>query len=352
MAMVIIWSMSSLSISGKFDRGKTETEKWEQGFNMHVDTIRQISHEHDFEVDAHGNEKKTLKVIVLTGITMCVEIIAGVMTGSMALLADGWHMGTHAFALGITYFAYVMARRFSGSSKFGFGTGKFGILSGYTSALFLGGTALYMMVESFGRFFNPIPIAFDEAIFVAVVGLAVNVLSIWMLHGKEANNHDHSHDHDHDHGYHHHDHNLRAAYLHVLADALTSVLAIVALVSGKFFGWSFLDPVMGIVGGVMIARWAWGLLRSSALILLDGNGDQDTRDAVINAIESDGDSVVSDLHIWPLNSNVLAATITVVTKENRTPPDYCSRLSQISKLKHTTIEIHNCTSQLCACSHR
>jgi cation diffusion facilitator family transporter len=152
---------------------------------MHVDTIRQISHEHDFEGDSRDNEKRTLKVIVLTGITMCVEIIAGVLTGSMALLADGVHMGTHAFALGITYFAYVMARRFSGSTKFGFGTGKFGILSGYTSALFLGGTALYMIVESFRRFFKPVPIAFDEAILIAIVGLAVNVLSIWMLHGKE-----------------------------------------------------------------------------------------------------------------------------------------------------------------------
>lgn len=312
---------------------------------MHADTIRQINHEHDFEGDAHENEKRTLKVIVLTGITMCVEIIAGVLTGSMALLADGMHMGTHAFALGITYFAYVMARRFSGSTKFGFGTGKFGILSGYTSALFLGVTAIYMIVESFKRFFKPVPIAFDEAILVAIVGLAVNVLSIWMLGGKKTGHHGHGHhdDTDHDRSHHHHDHNLRAAYLHVLADALTSVLAIVALVSGKFFGWSFLDPAMGIVGGVLIARWAWGLLRSSAFILLDGNRDKDLRDAVINAIESDGDSLVSDLHIWPLNSNALAAAITVVTEKKRTPTDYCSRLSHITRLKHTTIEIHYCT---------
>ena len=319
---------------------------------MHADKIRQISHEHDFEGKAHDNEKRTLKVIVLTGITMCVEIIAGVLTGSMALLADGMHMGTHAFALGITYFAYVMARRFSGSTKFGFGTGKFGILSGYTSALFLGGTALYMIVESFKRFFKPVPIAFDEAIVVAIVGLAVNVLSIWMLGGKETNHHDHSHhdENDQDRSHHHHDHNLRAAYLHVLADALTSVLAIFALVSGKFFGWSFLDPAMGIVGGVMIARWAWGLLRSSAFILLDGNRDKDIRDTVIHAIESDGDSLVSDLHIWPLNSNALAAAITVVTEEKRNPPDYRSRLLHITQLKHATIEIHHCTNQLCACN--
>lgn len=319
---------------------------------MHTNMLRQINHEHDFDGDVQGNEKKTLKVIALTGITMCVEIIAGVLTGSMALLADGWHMGTHAFALGITYFAYVMARKFSGSSKFGFGTGKFGILSGYTSALFLGGTAIYMIFESFRRFFNPVTISFDEAIFVAIVGLGVNVLSIWMLHGKEINHHEHSHDHGRDHGDHHHDHNLRAAYLHVLADALTSVLAIVALVSGKFFGWSVLDPVMGIVGGIMIARWAWGLLRSSAFILLDGNGDNQIRDAVVKAIESDGDSIVGDLHIWPVNSNALAAAITVVTNGNRSPLEYCSRLANIPKIKHTTIEIHSCKNQLCICNQR
>ncbi len=318
---------------------------------MHVDAIKQLRHEHDFEGNAHNNEKRTLKVIVLTGITMCAEIIAGVFTGSMALLADGMHMGTHAFALGITYFAYVMARKFSGSTKFGFGTGKFGILSGYTSALFLGGTALYMIVESFGRFFKPVPIAFDEAIIVAIVGLAVNVLSIWMLRSKETNHHGHSHHDDNDHHRsHHHDHNIRAAYLHVLADALTSVLAIVALVSGKFFGWAFLDPAMGIVGGVMIAIWAWGLLQSSAFILLDGNGDKNIRDAVVTAIESDGDSLVCDLHIWPLNSNALAAAVTVVTKEKRNPPEYRSRLLHITQLKHSTIEIHHCTNQLCACN--
>ena len=190
-----------------------------------------------------------------------------------------------------------------------------------------------------------------SAILVAIVGLAVNVLSIWMLHGKgDYYHHGHDHSDHHEHHHHDHDHNLRAAYLHVVADALTSVLAIVALVTGKFFGWVFLDPVMGIVGGVLIAKWAWGLLRSSAFILLDGNGNKDVHEAVVNAIQSDGDSVVGDLHIWPLNSNDFAATITVVTKESRIPSDYCSRLSHIVRLKHTTIEIHNCANQLCACN--
>lgn len=316
---------------------------------MHEKTLKQIRHEHDFDNVTQDNERKTLKVIVLTGIAMCGEIIAGVLTGSMALLADGWHMGTHAFALGITYFAYVMARKYSNSSKFGFGTGKFGILSAYTSALFLGGTAIYMMVESVGRFISPLPIAFDEAILVAIIGLAVNVLSIWMLHGKS--DHHHGHDHHHrGHNHPHHDHNLRAAYLHVVADALTSVLAIIALVAGKYFGWVFLDPVMGIIGGVLIVKWAWGLLRSSAFILLDGNKNTEIHDTVLNAIQSDGDSVVGDLHIFSLNSNAFAATITVVTKEGRNPSDYCARLSKISNLKHTTIEIHNCMDQCCSCN--
>ena len=315
---------------------------------MHEETLKRIRHDHDFHDVTHDNERKTLYVILLTGLTMCVEVIAGFLTGSMALLADGWHMGTHTFALGITYFAYVMARKYSGSAKFGFGTGKFGILSAYTSALFLGSTAIYMMVESVRRFFQPIAISFDEAILVAIIGLAVNLVSIWMLHGN--GQYQHNHGHTHEHGHHHHDHNLRAAYLHVVADALTSVLAIVALVAGKFLGWVFLDPVMGIIGGILIAKWAWALLRSSALILLDGNGNKDFQTAVVNAIQADGDSIVGDLHIWPLNSNDFAATITVVTKERRTPADYCSRLAEISRLKHTTIEIHNCSDHLCICN--
>lgn len=314
---------------------------------MHTDTIKQIRHEHDFDGNDYGNEKKTLAVVIITAVTMCAEIIAGVLTGSMALLADGWHMGTHALALGIAYFAYVMARKFSGSTRFGFGTGKFGILSAYTSAMFLGGTGIYMIVESCRRFLTPVTIAFDEAILVAVVGLMVNALSIWVLHNKSSEHEKHDHGHSHSH---HHDHNLRAAYLHVVTDALTSVLAIAALISGKFWGWLFLDPVMGVVGGILIARWAWGLLRSSAFILLDGNGDKGIRDAVINAIESDGDSTVGDLHIWPINSNALAAAITVVTKGNRNPPDYGTRLSHIARLKHMTIEIHNCDNKLCACN--
>ncbi len=321
---------------------------------LHEGVIRRTRHEHQFDGVNHENEKRTLRVIILTGVTMVVEIVAGTLTGSMALLADGWHMGTHAFALGITYAAYVMARRFAGSPRFGFGTGKFGVLSGYTSALFLGATAIYMIVESVTRFINPVTIAFNEAIIVAVGGLVVNVVSIWMLHAGDTHHGDHGHHHDHhsSHDHQKHDHNMRAAYLHVVADALTSILAIVALIAGKFLGWAVLDPVMGIVGALLIAKWAWGLLRSSALILLDGNDDRSISTAIVDAIESDSDSIVGDLHVWPLNSTDLAAAITVVAKENRSPMEYCSRLSDLARLKHTTIEVHLCDDHLCSCARR
>ncbi|MDO5673948.1 MAG: CDF family Co(II)/Ni(II) efflux transporter DmeF [bacterium] len=313
---------------------------------MHGEMMDQIRHQHDFDGIDHANEKRTLSVVILTGITMVVEIVTGALTGSMALLADGWHMGTHAAALGIAYLAYVMARKFAGSSKFGFGTGKFGILASYTSALLLGGTALYMIVESISRFIHPVTIAFNEAIVVAVAGLVVNVLSIWILHGggghthnHHGHHHEHGHDHQHDHN-HTKDHNIRAAYLHVIADALTSVFAIVALFAGKFLGWNFLDPVMGILGGILIARWAWGLLRSSSLILLDGINADGIKEDIVKTIEADGDSIVGDLHVWPLNSNDLAVALSVVSKECRSPGDYGSRLARFQNLKHTTIEVH------------
>lgn len=320
-------------------------------------------HLQDFDNSNAASEKSTLRVIILTGITMCVEIIAGLSTGSMALLADGWHMGTHAFALGITYLAYVMARRYSGSSVFSFGTGKFGILSGYTSALFLGATALYTIYESVYRFFNPEQIAFNEAIFVAITGLCVNAVSIWMLHGKEGHahhghshhhhdhqeheHHEHTHEHTHEHPHEHtskpahkHDHNLRAAYLHVMADALTSILAIAALLAGKYVGWAFLDPVMGVVGGILIAKWAWGLFWSSGLILLDGNKDHSLQQEVISSVEEDGQSTVEDLHIWPINSDSYALALSVSCDSPTSARQYSQRLSGIRKIKHSTIETH------------
>jgi len=276
-----------------------------------------------------------MAVIILTILTMGAEISTGILTGSMALLADGWHMGTHAFALGITWFAYIMARRYANISTFSFGTGKFGVLAGYTSALFLGVTAVYMIVESTKRFLYPVDIGFNEAIIVAIIGLLVNVLSVWLLRA------------DKDH--HHHDHNLKAAYLHVLADALTSVLAIIALLFGKYFGLVFLDPVMGLVGGVLIGSWSWGLLKSSGFILLDGNQDQKTKQAIIEAIEADQDAKIVDLHLWKLGSNSLAVLITLVASNPSSPEEYRSRLNRIHHLDHITIEAHSCLDTRCIC---
>lgn len=312
---------------------------------MHTKSLEQLSHSHHFGASDRSNEKKTLRVIFLTFATMVVEITAGALTGSMALLADGWHMGTHAFALGITWFAYIMARKYSGNKRFSFGTGKFGVLAGYTSALFLGATAIYMLYESMIRFVAPVQIAFSEAIIVAVVGLLVNVLSIWVLHSTG----DHGHSHDHKHHGHRHDHNLLAAYLHVVADALTSVLAIVALLAGKYLGLVFLDPLMGIVGGLLIGKWAWGLLKSSGIILLDGNEDEQIRMAITEAIQSDKDSRVADLHIWHMSSYELAAIVSVVSREQKSPVDYYDRLAPLERLKHVTIETHSCSDELCAC---
>jgi len=317
---------------------------------MHDKTVTDLRHTHTFGLDSSANEKSTLRVIILTAATMALEIITGMLTGSMALLADGWHMATHAFALGITYFAYLMARKFSDAPQFAFGTGKFGVLAGYTSTLFLGATALYMIVESFSRFIHPVQIAFNEAIFVAIAGLAVNVASMWML-GDHHHHHEHDqHEHDHHDHHHNHDHNLRAAYLHVATDALTSVLAIVALVFGKYLGWSFLDPVMGIVGGLLIGKWAWGLLKSTALILLDGTQDNALQQEVRASIEADGDSVVADLHIWPIDANAQALALTVVSRKERSPGEYFSRIAHLHRVKHITIETHLCADPNCDCS--
>ena len=307
---------------------------------MHILSRESLSHDHSFEPCSRANERKTMVVIIITFVTMAVEIIAGLLTGSMALLADGWHMGTHALALGITWFAYIMARRYGKSSTFSFGTGKFGVLAGYTSALFLGGTAVYMIVESCQRVLNPVRISFNEAIIVAIIGLVVNVLSVWVLQAD---------DHHHHHSHHHHDHNLKAAYLHVLADALTSVLAIIALLSGKYLGLIFLDPVMGLVGGVLVGNWAWGLLRSSGLILLDGYKDDQTKAAITEAMESDQDARIVDLHLWKLNSNSIGALITLVAASPRPAEEYRRRLARIPHLEHITIESHKCMDKECVC---
>lgn len=339
---------------------------------MPYSIIEQLRHHHDFSGIDPKNVKRTTYVILLTSTAMIAEIVAGTLTGSMALTADGWHMATHAFALGITWFAWSMANRYKHSSTFSFGTGKFGILSAWTSALFLAATSIMMIVDSIDRLLNPLPIHFQEAIIVAVLGLIVNAISITILHKGgadsalhghhhdhgdhhthdrhhhdhhplESDSHNHSDHHQHHHHEHHHDHNMHAAYLHVIADAMTSIFAIVALLTGMYFGWNFMDPIMGIVGALMIAHWSWGLLRSSGMILLDGTQDDSLRQEVVHAITSDNHSEIGDLHIWHLNSNDFAAAISIVTDASQTPLTYAERLQQIDRLKHTTIEVHSVT---------
>lgn len=307
---------------------------------MHRDDLSRWEHDHDYLPASHRHgERQTRRVIALTTVMMVVEVTAGTVFGSMALLADGWHMASHASALGITAFAYWYARRHAGDARYSFGTWKVGVLGGYSSAVVLAVIALWIAWESVGRFFAPVAIRFDEAIAVAVVGLAVNLLSAWMLRGR----HDHGpgdhHDHDHD-----HDHNLRAAYLHVLADALTSATAIAALTTGKFLGWVWMDPLMGVVGSIVIARWSYGLLRDCSSVLLDGSIDETATAAVREALEADGDAATADLHIWKVGPLDFAAAIAVVADHPKSPDEYRERVqSAMPSLTHVTLEVNRCT---------
>lgn len=307
---------------------------------MHIHTLDRWQHRHTFGADERrGAEQRTWWVIGLTATMMAVEIAAGLVFGSMALLADGWHMGTHAAALGITAFAYVHARRHADNPRYSFGTGKVGALGGFASAVGLAVIALLVFGESLVRVASPVAIRFDEAIAVAVVGLAVNLLSAFILR----DHHDHSEAGDH---HHHHDHNLRGAYLHVLADALTSVLAIVALTAGKHLGWVWMDPAMGIVGSLVIARWSYGLLRDTSGVLLDAEVPAERRDDIRAAIEADADNRVADLHIWRVGPRHLAAVISVVTHQPRAPEHYKALLREHGDLVHITVEVHRCAGEL------
>ncbi|MBR0556508.1 CDF family Co(II)/Ni(II) efflux transporter DmeF [Ciceribacter sp. L1K23] len=306
-------------------------------------------HDHVFLGKDHGrNERRTWFVIALTAVTMVVEIVAGTVFGSMALVADGWHMSTHAAAMLVAALAYMYARRNADNPRFTFGTGKFGDLAAFASAILLALVAALIAWESLMRFRNPVAIDFSQAMIVAVLGLIVNLVSAWLLHGG-AHHHGHDHHHHHDHGeHHHHDHghhahaadnNLRAAYLHVLADALTSVLAIVALVFGALYGWSALDPLMGIVGAAVILRWSVGLIRQSGAILLDYVGVDDGLPAEIReAIEGEG-GTVTDLHIWRLGPGHHGAIVSITSQEARDTDYYRRKLSHIHEISHLTIEI-------------
>lgn len=294
-------------------------------------------------------ERRTLIVIVITGAMMVVEIVTGLAFGSMALLADGLHMASHAVALAIAYFAYIFARRHARDERYSFGTGKMNSLGGFTGAVLLAVFALGMAWESFDRFLHPVPIQFNQAILVAVLGLVVNAVCAVIL----GHQHDESAEPDsvvetpphsgrdaHEHHAHHHDHNLRSAYLHVIADALTSVLAIFALVTGKYVGAVWIDPAMGIVGAVLVARWSVGLISVTSHVLLDRQAPGRIRDAIRESVEANNQATITDLHVWSIGPGKYAAIIGVATGVPRSPDELKAQLPAELPLAHVTVEIN------------
>ena len=309
-------------------------------------------HDHFFLGSNHQrNERKVWLVIALTASMMLVEIVAGTLYGSMALVADGWHMSTHAGAMLIAVLAYHFARRHAGNPRFTFGTGKLGDLAGFVSAIVLALIALLIGWESLVRLTQPIHIDFNQAIAVAVVGLGVNLVCAWLLKDDHSHHghHHHGHGHHHSNDEHHapgksRDNNLRAAYLHVLADALTSVLAILALLLGRSYGWSWADPAMGVVGALVIARWSWGLIRDSGSVLLDAAAEgQDVRQEIREAMAPTG-SQVTDLHVWQVGPGHFAAIVSLMAREPREPAHYKALLAHIHELSHVTVEVQRGTA--------
>lgn len=308
--------------------------------------IDRFTHDHVFLGEHHDrNARRAYMVILLTVVMMVGEIAAGLMFGSMALLADGFHMSTHACALAIAAAAYAFARRHAHDERFAFGTGKFGELAGYTSAIVLAMVAVLIGFESTMRLVSPVPIRFNDAIAVAVLGLAVNLVSAWLLSGGGHHHQHHAHSHhghDHDHHDHHHaheDHNLRSAYFHVLADAMTSVLAIVGLLAGMFYGWLWMDAVVGIIGAVVIASWSWRLLKASGAVLLDARADDALAADVRRLLERDGDRI-ADLHLWRLGPGHMGLIVSIVSALPQQPESYKSLLAGLPRLSHVTVEVH------------
>jgi cation diffusion facilitator family transporter len=322
---------------------------------MHSKSLDAWTHDHVFLGRRHDrNERRTWLVVWLTVAMMIAEIVGGTLFGSMALLADGWHMSTHAAAIGVAALAYRYARHHARDARFAFGTGKFGELAAFTSAVVLAMVALAIGYESALRVANPQPIAYGEAIGVACVGLAVNLVCAWLLRDDHHHHHGHGHDdHGHDHAHHRHSHdrvepehhrdnNLQAAYVHVLTDALTSVLAIGGLLLARAFGWVWIDPVVGLIGAGVIAAWAYGLMRDAGSVLIDAVPDGDTAIAIRQRLENDGDRVC-DLHLWQIGPGHLAAIVAIVTDLPKPPAFYKARLSDIGRLSHITVEVDKCT---------
>jgi cation diffusion facilitator family transporter len=315
---------------------------------MHLKNIKLWQHDHIFGQDKEqASEGRTIIVTVVTLVMMVAEIVAGIIFGSMALLADGLHMASHATALGINSFAYIYARRHSKDKGFNFGTGKVNTLGGFTGAILLGLFALFMCWESAKRMFAPVGIAFNQAIFVAVIGLVVNMVSVFILDTRQKGHHSHddphgNSEHHGDNHHHNHDHNLQSAYLHVLADALTSVLAIAALLSAKYFGLIWMDPLMGIIGGVMVFRWSLGLLQTTSHVLLDKNGPEEIKQKIKEGIEADGDSRIADLHLWSVGPNIYGVIISVVACNPLKPEQYKKLIPGDLGLAHISVEISKC----------
>jgi cation diffusion facilitator family transporter len=309
---------------------------------MPAPDVSAFTHSHQFNhVDAKA-ERNTRRVVYITATMMVVEIAGGYWLNSMALLADGWHMSSHALAMGLSVMAYALARRYAKDGRFAFGTWKIEILGGYSSALLLAVVAALMMVQSLERLFVPATIHYDDAILIAVLGLGVNLLCAWLLKGEHPHAHGHAHGHDHGHGHdnHHHDVNLRAAYLHVIADAATSVLAIVALVGGKLYGAAWLDPVMGIVGSILVARWAFGLLRESGKILLDAEMDQPVVDEIREVVRDQfATAAVSDLHVWRVGRDSYACILGLVATSAISAEEVRRQLAVHEELVHVTVEV-------------
>jgi cation diffusion facilitator family transporter len=290
-------------------------------------------------IPIHARERGVLAVVILTAVMMVVEIVAGYLTGSMALLADGWHMATHVAALGLASAAYALSRRFASHRAFAFGTGKIQTLAGFTSAVVLGFVAITMMVESVSRLVSPETIDFGASLPVAVVGLVVNLVSVALLQHEHHHEHEHEHHHGHEH-HHEHDHNHQAALMHVVADALTSVLAIGALVAGRYLDWVFLDPVIGIVGGLIILKWGYDLTKRAAFELLDVDLGGELEVSIREALESFDDVRVLDIHVWSLGRGLRSCVVTLCTDSRRDVREYRAALRELA-LAHLTVEVRS-----------
>ncbi len=314
----------------------------------HAHDLRPFHHSHVFaDPGMRRRERALAQVTAITLVVMFVELAAGWWSASLALTADGWHMGTHALALGGAVLAYRLSARAGGRAGYAFGGWKIEVLTAYTSGIALLLAAVWIAVDAVQSLRSPQPIAYQEAMAVAVLGLLVNLASAWML-GRGTKGHDdhgHAHDHDHGHGHshhHHHDHNFSAAYLHVIADAFTSVLAIAALAGGLFGGWRWLDPVVALFGAVVIAQWSFSVLRGSAKALVDATADPAISQRIRDLVEADGDAKVADLHVWQVGAQAWSAAVAVVADRPLPAADYRTRLAAIEPLRHVTVEVHRC----------